>query len=246
MPAEIGDIGFTIVPHPRHADTAWVFPMDGTDVWPRTSPGGKPAVYRTGDAGASWERQDEGFPDRARLGSPSSGRPSAPTRPMPVGLYLGHHGRRGLDERRRRRTWRNIGAHLPEIYSVVAAPLAVIRRHSPHPVAVLFGRREPGRSQRARRVDLALRDLDARFPGLRFRVIDEQDRIRRHMRIFVGARRRHGLIARSPGRRGGLDLRRAQRRLSGALRLRARTNADALIDKTRPWLTTPDIENHSH
>lgn len=28
--------------------------------------------------------------------------------------------------------------------------------------------------------------LDARFPGLRFRVIDEQDRIRPHMRLFVG------------------------------------------------------------
>ncbi len=35
-------------------------------------------------------------------------------------------------------------------------------------------------------VDEALRDLDARFPGIRFRVVDEQDRIRRHMRIFVG------------------------------------------------------------
>ena len=31
-----------------------------------------------------------------------------------------------------------------------------------------------------------LDDLDRRFPGLRFRVIDEQDRIRRHMRIFIG------------------------------------------------------------
>lgn len=28
--------------------------------------------------------------------------------------------------------------------------------------------------------------LEARFPGLRFRVIDEQDRIRPHMRLFVG------------------------------------------------------------
>lgn len=31
-----------------------------------------------------------------------------------------------------------------------------------------------------------LDDLDARFPGIRFRVVDEQDRIRRHMRIFIG------------------------------------------------------------
>lgn len=31
-----------------------------------------------------------------------------------------------------------------------------------------------------------LDDLDRRFPGLKFRVIDEQDRIRPHMRLFVG------------------------------------------------------------
>ncbi len=31
-----------------------------------------------------------------------------------------------------------------------------------------------------------LDDLDRRYPGLKFRVIDEQGRIRRHMRIFVG------------------------------------------------------------
>ncbi len=28
-------------------------------------------------------------------------------------------------------------------------------------------------------------DLDRRYPGIRFRVIDEQDAIRRHIRIFV-------------------------------------------------------------
>jgi len=30
-----------------------------------------------------------------------------------------------------------------------------------------------------------LADLDRRFPGIRFRMIDEQDGIRRHIRIFV-------------------------------------------------------------
>lgn len=30
-----------------------------------------------------------------------------------------------------------------------------------------------------------LADLDRQYPGLRFRVIDEQDRMRRHMRFFV-------------------------------------------------------------
>ena len=30
-----------------------------------------------------------------------------------------------------------------------------------------------------------LADLDARYPGIRFRMIDEQDAIRRHIRIWV-------------------------------------------------------------
>jgi sulfur-carrier protein len=30
-----------------------------------------------------------------------------------------------------------------------------------------------------------LADLDRQYPGLRFRVIDEQDRMRAHMRFFV-------------------------------------------------------------
>ncbi len=33
-------------------------------------------------------------------------------------------------------------------------------------------------------IEQVLDDLDRRYPGLKFRVVDEQDRIRRHMRIF--------------------------------------------------------------
>jgi molybdopterin converting factor small subunit len=34
-------------------------------------------------------------------------------------------------------------------------------------------------------IDEILHDLDRRFPGLRFRVVDEQGRLRKHMRVFV-------------------------------------------------------------
>ncbi|HWC63296.1 MAG TPA: MoaD/ThiS family protein [Rhizomicrobium sp.] len=30
-----------------------------------------------------------------------------------------------------------------------------------------------------------LADLDRRYPGIRFRMVDEQDKIRRHIRLFV-------------------------------------------------------------
>jgi molybdopterin converting factor small subunit len=29
-------------------------------------------------------------------------------------------------------------------------------------------------------------DLNARFPGLRFRIVDEQERIRPHIKLFIG------------------------------------------------------------
>lgn len=34
-------------------------------------------------------------------------------------------------------------------------------------------------------LDELLRDLDRRFPGVRFRIVNEQDEIREHIKIFV-------------------------------------------------------------
>ena len=39
----------------------------------------------------------------------------------------------------------------------------------------------------------ALADLDRRYPGIRFRMIDEQDRLRPHMRLFVNGEQTHDL-----------------------------------------------------
>ena len=40
-----------------------------------------------------------------------------------------------------------------------------------------------------------LGDLERRFPGIRFRMIDEQDRIRPHMRLFVNVAEARDLSA---------------------------------------------------
>lgn len=42
-------------------------------------------------------------------------------------------------------------------------------------------------------LDAVLVDLDRQFPGFRFRVIDEQDRVRRHIILFVGGERQDDL-----------------------------------------------------
>ena len=44
-----------------------------------------------------------------------------------------------------------------------------------------------------RTIGALLDDLERRHPGLRFRIVDEQDAIRPHIRIFVGAAAAPGL-----------------------------------------------------
>ena len=122
MPKKVGDVGFPIVVHPRDADTAWVFPMDGTTVWPRVSPDGKPAAYVTRNAGKSWARQDKGFP---RSNAWWTVKRQAMTRDAhePLGLYLGTTQGEIWTSRNEGVTWACIARHLPEIYSVEAVAL---------------------------------------------------------------------------------------------------------------------------
>jgi molybdopterin synthase sulfur carrier subunit len=58
-----------------------------------------------------------------------------------------------------------------------------VRVTIPSPLLSYTGKREVT-AQGATVAD-ALQDLDRQFPGLRFRMVDEQDRIRQHMRVFL-------------------------------------------------------------
>ena len=123
MPADVGDVGFPMLVHPRDADTAWVFPMDGNTVWPRTSPDGRPAAYVTRDAGASWQRLDQGLPQSQAWWTVKRQAMTVDDQPVPA-LYLGTSSGElwlGLDEGAQ---WTHIARHLPEIYAVEVAALA--------------------------------------------------------------------------------------------------------------------------
>ena len=123
MPARVGDIGFPMVLHPRDPDTAWVLPMDGQTVWPRTSPDGKPAVYCTSNGGKSWKRQGEGMPASQAWWTVKRQAMTADSHD-PVGLYFGTTGGELWMSSDEGGQWQCIARNLPEIYAVETAEVA--------------------------------------------------------------------------------------------------------------------------
>ncbi len=123
MPKRVGDIGFPVVVHPRDADTAWVFPMDGTTVWPRTSPEGRPAAYVTRNAGRTWQRLDQGLPESQAWWTLKRQAMTVDALAAPA-LYLGTTSGELWIGREEGARWSNIARHLPEIYAVEVAELA--------------------------------------------------------------------------------------------------------------------------
>ena len=120
MPKKVGDIGFPMVVHPRDANSAWVFPMDGTSVWPRTSPDGRPTAYGTRNGGKTWRRLDSGMPATQAWWTVKRQAMTADARD-PVGLYFGTTSGELWMSRDEGERWSCIARHLPEIYAVEAA-----------------------------------------------------------------------------------------------------------------------------
>jgi hypothetical protein len=123
MPKTVGDIGFPLVVHPRDDNTAWVFPMDGTSVWPRTSPGGKPAVYGTRNGGKTWQRLATGLPQQQAWWTVKRQAMCSDAHDT-VGLYFGTTSGELWLSRDEGRRWHCIAQHLPEIYAVETATFA--------------------------------------------------------------------------------------------------------------------------
>ena len=120
MPKEVGDIGFTMTVHPHDDNTAWVFPMDGTQVWPRTSPDGLPAIYVTNNGGETWQRRDTGMPKEQAWWTIKRQAMCCDSHD-PIGLYFGTTSGELWMSRDEGQNWECIAQHLPEIYAVEAA-----------------------------------------------------------------------------------------------------------------------------
>ena len=110
------DFGFPIVVHPHEPDTIFVFPIGGGDS--RFPPEGRPRVWRSRDAGETWEPLGEGLPE-AFYAAVMRDAMCADTHD-PAGLYFGARNGSVWGSADSGETWHEVAANLPDVMVVRA------------------------------------------------------------------------------------------------------------------------------
>ena len=115
------EFGFAAATHPHDRDTFYVIPLDPGHG--RCMPDGQAAVWRTRDAGSSWQRLDQGLPQRdAHLGVLREGL-AIDSMDVP-GLYFGTSTGQVFASADEGESWSEIASYLPAISSVEVAVFA--------------------------------------------------------------------------------------------------------------------------
>jgi photosystem II stability/assembly factor-like uncharacterized protein len=112
------EFGFAAAAHPHDRDVFYVIPLDPGHG--RCMPDGQAAVWRTPDAGTTWERLDRGLPQRdAYLGVLREGL-AIDTHEVP-GLYFGTSTGQLFASTDEGESWNELAGYLPSITSVEVA-----------------------------------------------------------------------------------------------------------------------------
>jgi photosystem II stability/assembly factor-like uncharacterized protein len=112
------EFGFAAAAHPQDRDTFYVIPLDPGHG--RTMPEGKAAVWRTRDAGGSWQRLDNGLPQNDAYLGVLRAAMTADEYDSP-GLYFGTSTGQIFASTDDGDSWREIAGYLPPISSVEVA-----------------------------------------------------------------------------------------------------------------------------
>jgi photosystem II stability/assembly factor-like uncharacterized protein len=115
------DFGFPVLSHPRRGGVAYVFPLNAD--YDRVPAGRRCRVYRTQDAGGSWQELGEGLPDSAHYG-PVLRDAMCTDGADPAGVYFGNRNGEVFASADEGDTWRQLAAHLPDVLCVRAAVIA--------------------------------------------------------------------------------------------------------------------------
>ena len=167
------DFGFPMAVHPRDSRTVYVIPLDGNG---RFMPEGKPAIWRSRDAGDNWERLDGGLPpERAYMGVLREG--VAVDALDPVGVYFGTNTGQLFASRDEGQTWTRIAEYLPPILSVeVGLACRLSQTPSPASTSSAGARRRLGEAVMGTRVVLLIGTKKGAF-------FAESDAARREWRL---------------------------------------------------------------
>lgn len=114
------DFGFAMQEHPRDADSVYILPLESDQF--RCVPEAKLRVYRTRDAGASWEPLGRGLPQRDAYETVL--RDALAADPLdPAGIYFGTRSGKLFASADEGDSWREIADGLPSIVCVKAAAI---------------------------------------------------------------------------------------------------------------------------
>jgi photosystem II stability/assembly factor-like uncharacterized protein len=112
------EFGFAAATHPHDKDTFWVVPLDPGHG--RVMPDGQAAVWRTQDAGSSWQKLSEGLPQSDAYVGVLREAMAIDTSDEP-GLYFGTSTGQLYGSTDEGASWMEIASYLPAISSVEVA-----------------------------------------------------------------------------------------------------------------------------
>ena len=185
------EFGFAAAAHPHDRDTFYVIPLDPGHA--RCMPDGQAAVWRTRDAGSSWQRLDE-RPAPARRARRRAARRDGDRLVRRARRLLRHeHGSAVCERRRGRELERD--RELPARHHVGRGRdrrVAMAELYLPSTLPSLFAGLPRRLDVDAATVDEVLDRLDEQWPGLRDRLCEPGPALRQHIHVYVD-RERAGL-----------------------------------------------------
>jgi serine/threonine protein kinase len=115
------DFGFAMATHPHDPDCVYIVPVESDEF--RCTPEGRLRVYRTRNAGASWEPLTRGLPQQSAYETVL--RDGMTTDSLdPAGIYFGTRSGKAYASKDAGKTWRELLNGLPQITCLVCAVVA--------------------------------------------------------------------------------------------------------------------------
>jgi photosystem II stability/assembly factor-like uncharacterized protein len=112
------DFGFAVAAHPRRGNVAYLFPI--TADMDRVPADHRCRVYRTADAGETWEPLNDGLPEEDHYGTVLRDALTVDDSD-PAGVYFGNRNGEVYASANDGDSWQQLASHLPDVLCVRAA-----------------------------------------------------------------------------------------------------------------------------